>query len=65
MDGKVLNKSQFEVNAIIALFCILFLALCVGVLKVRNPQIEAQCIAKGGQVLATPGKFSSCLYSEK
>ena len=57
-----MNQGQLQANLIIMVCAILFLALCVGVLKVRNPQIEAQCIAKGGQVLVTPGKISSCLY---
>jgi hypothetical protein len=60
-----MNQGQLQANLIIMVCAILFLALCVGVLKVRNPQIEAQCISKGGQVLVTPGKFSSCLYSAK
>jgi hypothetical protein len=58
-------NGQQQANLIIALLGILFLVLCVGILKVRNPQIEAQCITKGGQVLSTPGRFSSCLYSLK
>ena len=58
-------NGQQQVNLIIVLLGILFLVLCVGILKVKNPQIEAQCIAKGGQVLSTPGHFSSCLYSLK
>ena len=49
----------------IILGCLIFFASCVVGLKTINPKIEAQCIEKGGQVLATPGKFSSCLYSAK
>jgi len=47
----------------VALFTVIFFASCVVGLKTINPKIEAQCIAKGGQVFTTPGKFSSCLYS--
>ena len=47
----------------VAVLCIIFFGSCVVGLKTINPKIEAQCIAKGGQVFATPGKFSSCLYS--
>jgi hypothetical protein len=49
----------------IILGCLIFFTSCVIGLKTINPKIEAQCIQKGGQVLATPGKFSSCLYSVK
>ena len=49
----------------VALLCVIFFASCTVAFKTINPKIEAQCIEKGGQVLATPGKFSSCLYSAK
>jgi hypothetical protein len=49
----------------VALLCVIFFASCVVGLKTINPKIESQCISKGGQVLATPGKFSSCLYPTK
>ena len=59
-----MKESAFQVITI-TVVGIAFLALCVCVINVRNQQIEAQCIAKGGQVLVTPGKFSSCLYPVK
>jgi len=52
-------------NVIIIIGGILFLLLLLGIINVRNTQVEAQCIEKGGQVIATPGKVSSCLYSTK
>ena len=59
-----MKESAFQVITI-TVVGIAFLALCVCVINVRNQQIEAQCISKGGQVLETPGRISSCLYSLK
>ena len=58
-----MNQGQTQANIIIIIGGILFLILCLGIINIRNTQIEAQCIEKGGQVIATPGKISSCLYS--
>jgi len=52
-------------NVIIILGGIIFAVLLLGIINVRNTQVEAQCIEKGGQVIATPGKVSSCLYPTK
>ena len=55
-------NGQTQANIIIAIIGILFIAFCLFIINVRNTGLEAQCIAKGGQVIATPGKISSCLY---
>jgi hypothetical protein len=55
-------NGQTQANIIITIIGILFIALCLFIINIRNTGIEAQCIAKGGQVLVTPGKISSCLY---
>jgi hypothetical protein len=44
------------------IFGVLFFTIMIGAYQVINPRIEADCIAKGGQVLATPFRYSSCLY---
>lgn len=59
------TRSEIEAIVIVAVIGIVIIALSLTVLHFRNPQIEAQCIAKGGQVLSTPGRISSCLYSNK
>lgn len=60
-----MSREQLQMNVIIIIGSILFIALCLGIINVRNVQVEAQCIEKGGQVLVTPGKVSSCLYPTK
>ena len=60
-----MNQGQTQANIIIIIGGILFIALCLGIINVRNVQVEAQCIEKGGQVISTPGKVSSCLYTAK
>ena len=55
-------NGQTQANIIITVIGILFIAFCLFIINVRNTGLEAQCIAKGGQVIATPGKISSCLY---
>ena len=55
-------NGQTQANIIIIVIGILFIAFCLFIINVRNTGLEAQCIAKGGQVIATPGKISSCLY---
>ena len=59
------NQTNIEATLFAAVVGILLIAFAFAVLHFRNPQIEAQCIAKGGQVLSTPGRISSCLYSAK
>lgn len=44
---------------------IAFIAFAAILVAFTNPNIEAQCAAKGGQVLARPGHLSSCLYPAK
>ena len=60
-----MNKNEIQFNLLLIVLGILFFALAFKILNFRNSQIEAQCFAKGGQVIATPGHFSSCLYSAK
>ena len=59
------NQTNIEATAIAAVVGILLIIFSFTVLHFRNPQIEAQCIAKGGQVISTLGRISSCLYSAK
>lgn len=59
------NQTNIEATVVAAIFGVLLIALSFAILHFRNPQIEAQCLAKGGQVIATPGRISSCLYSAK
>jgi len=59
------NQTNIEATVFAAVAGILLIAFAFAVLHFHNPQIEAKCIAKGGQVIATPGRFSSCLYSPK
>ena len=56
------NQTNIEAT-VFAAICLVIVALAFTVLHFRNPQIEAQCLAKGGQVFVTPGRLSSCLYS--
>lgn len=59
------NRINIEPTVFAAVVGILLIVLAFTILHFRNPQIEAQCIAKGGQVLTTPGRISSCLYPSK
>ncbi len=59
------NQTNIEATVIATVVGILLIVLSFTILHFRNPQIEAKCIAKGGQVLSTPGHISSCLYSNK
>jgi uncharacterized membrane protein len=59
------NRINIEATVFAAVVGILLIVLAFTILHFRNPQIEAQCIAKGGQVISTPGRISSCLYSAK
>lgn len=60
-----MNQGELQANIIIIIGSILFIVILLGIINVRNVQVEAQCIEKGGQVISTPGKVSSCLYSTK
>jgi hypothetical protein len=59
------TRTDIEATVIATILGIALIAIALLILHVRNPQIEAQCLAKGGQVLSTPGRISSCLYSPK
>jgi hypothetical protein len=61
----MIKQTDIEATVVAAIFGILLIAFAFAVLHFRNPQIEVQCLAKGGQVIATPGRISSCLYSSK
>jgi hypothetical protein len=41
---------------------IVFLVFAAGIVAISNPNIEAKCAERGGQVLVRPGHISSCLY---
>ena len=58
------NTTWFEVFVTLGAGFIL-LVIAAGLLALTNPQVEAKCIAKGGQVFAHPGNVSSCLYPAK
>ena len=59
------NQTNIEATVIAAIFGIILIAFAFTILHFRNPQIEAKCIANGGQVLDTPGRISSCLYPSR
>ena len=61
----MIKQTDIEATAIVTILGIIIIALSFTILHFRNPQIEAQCISKGGQVISTPGRISSCLYSPK
>jgi hypothetical protein len=61
----MIKQTDIEATVIASVVGILIIVFAFTVLHFRNPQIEAQCIAKGGQIIATPGSISSCLYSPK
>lgn len=58
------NETWFEVFVYLGIG-VVFLAFAAILLAFTNPKIEAQCAAKGGQVLVRPGHLSSCLYPAK
>lgn len=58
------NTSWSEVlvtfgGGFIVLLCAAFL------ISLTNPKIEANCAAKGGQILHRPGHLNSCIYFAK
>jgi hypothetical protein len=61
----MIKQTDIEATVFATVVGLLIVILAFTVLHIRNPQIEAQCISKGGQVIATPGRISSCLYSPK
>jgi hypothetical protein len=58
-------RNDIEATVFAAILGIILIALSFTILHFRNPQIEAKCIANGGQVLDTPGRISSCLYPSR
>jgi hypothetical protein len=58
------NTTWFEVFIALG-FGIVLILISFGLLSITNPKIEAKCQAKGGQVLVTPGRITSCLYPAK
>jgi hypothetical protein len=58
------NTTWFQIFVILGAGIVL-LVVAAGLLNITNPKIEAQCAAKGGQVLTRPGNVSSCLYPAK
>lgn len=56
------NQTNIEATVFATVFGLIIVALAFTILHFRNPQIEAKCIERGGQVIATPGRMSSCLY---
>jgi hypothetical protein len=61
-----MNNNTTSFGVFIALgFGIVLILISFGLLSITNPKIEAKCQAKGGQVLITPGRISSCLYPAK
>ena len=58
------NTTWFEVFLTLG-FGVVFLAILGILLAFTNPKIEADCAAKGGQVLYRPGHLNSCIYSAK
>jgi len=58
------NTTWFEVFVTLGAGLVLIL-IAAGMLSFTNPQLEAQCAAKGGQILQTPGHISSCIYPAK
>jgi hypothetical protein len=59
------NQTNIEATVFAGVVGIVIVVLAFTILHFRNPQIEAQCMSKGGQVISTPGRVSSCLYSTK
>jgi hypothetical protein len=59
----MIKQTDIEATVFAAILGIILIALSFTILHFRNPQIEAKCISKGGQVISTPGRISSCLYS--
>ena len=60
-----MNNTDTQASLIVMFLGILLVIFAFTLLHFRNPQIEAKCIAQGGQVLSTPGRISSCLHPTK
>lgn len=58
------NATWFEI--LLTLGVGLFFLMILGiVLAISNPKIDANCAAKGGQILHRPGHLNSCIYPAK
>jgi len=55
-------RNDSDGSVFVVIVGLVFLLIAFGAYQVINPRIEAECIEKGGQVLATPFRYSSCLY---
>ena len=61
-----MNNNTTWIEVLLSLGFGLVLLMIVGVvLAVSNPQIEANCAAKGGQIFSSPGHLNSCIYPAK
>ena len=61
----MMNTGETQASLIVMFLSILLVVFAYTILHFRNPQIEAKCMANGGQILVTPGRISSCLYPAK
>jgi hypothetical protein len=61
-----MNNNTTWIEVLLSLGFGLVLLMIVGViLAISNPKIEANCAAKGGQILHRPGHLNSCIYPAK
>jgi hypothetical protein len=58
------NTTWFEVFLTLGFGLVLLMIVGV-ILAISNPKIEANCAAKGGQILHSPGHLNSCIYPAK
>lgn len=58
------NSTWFEVFVTLG-FGLCLLVVAVLLLNITNPKIDADCAAKGGQILHRPGHLNSCIYPAK
>jgi hypothetical protein len=61
-----MNNNTTWIEVLLSLGFGLVLLMIVGIiLAISNPKIEANCAAKGGQILHRPGHLNSCIYPAK
>jgi hypothetical protein len=61
-----MNNNTTWIEVLLSLGFGLVLLMIVGIiLAISNPRIEANCAAKGGQILQRPGHLNSCIYPAK
>ena len=46
-------------------FAVLFFVVVLMIYSLVNPQLEQDCLSKGGQVVTHIGQYSSCILSAK